>query len=219
MIRQPIWTRRQLSDLKTHYESGVPIQAIAEALGRTASAIKTRAQLNGFRRPRRCGSKEVEALKTYAAKLGLDEASLPTAPSELRILICLSQIDISSKPGLDKACSIGDSARNKAIRALRLSGLALVDNFCSPSEVILTRKAYRSRPEPVLADNDQIRLGVLPSMTKLCSELDSWLPAICRKQASIDMYRCFIIRKLENTQTGDITPADFYSIFYDLKRH
>ncbi len=218
MIREPKWTRRQLAELKRLFETGVPYIEIVEALGRSASAIKTRAQLCGFRRPRRLGRKESDALQAYALNLGLDEAIRPTNPTALRVLICLAQTDISTKLGLDKACLASESGRNKAVQSLRSSGLVYVDDFCSPVELVLTRKAYCSRPEPMLADDDQIRAGTLPSMTALCSELDAWLPVICRSKTSSDKYRAFIIRQLENAQSGDIATADFYSIFYNPKR-
>jgi len=135
----------------------------------------------------------------------------------LRILICLANKGVSSKPALDKACSVGSCARNKAIQSLSALGLVFADNFCSPTEVILKRKAYRTRPEPVLADRDQIRMGVLPTMMKLHSELDAWLPVCYENQASIEEYRAFIVRQLKNAQSGDVPRAEFYSIFYSLK--
>jgi len=218
MIRQPKWTRREIDDLKKLYETGIPYQTIADTLRRTVSAIKTRGQMCGLRRPRGLARKEIEDLKEYAANLGLDETVLPTNPTALRLLICLAKTGVSSKLALDKMCSVGESARNKAIQSLSSLGLVFVDDFCSPAEVILKRKAYRTRPKPVLADHDQIKMGVLPTMTKLHIELDAWLPACYEDEASIEENRAFIVRQLQNAQSGDVSPADFYSIFYSLNR-
>jgi len=69
-----------------------------------------------------------------------------------------------------------------------------------------------------MAEPDQIRMGVLPTMTKLHSELDAWLPVSGTQKRMVETYRAFIVRQLENAQSGDVSPADFYSIFYSLNR-
>jgi hypothetical protein len=214
MIRDPKWTRRELEQLKTQYETAMPYLAIAESLGRSVSAIKTRAQLCGFRRPGRAGRKEIDALITRAIELGLDESVLPSNPTALRVLAYLAMKEISTKSDLVKHCVTGESAVSKAVHLLRSLGLVYVDDFRNPAELVLTRKAYRIRPEPVIADEDQIRAGVLPSTAALNGALDVWLSVIGRSQTISERYREFAIRQLENAESGDVRPGSFYSMFY-----
>lgn len=216
-MRPPLWAKRQIEQLKDMYESGVTVGTIAAELERTQSAVKTRAQIEGLRRPKRFGAREIAALHMQAVACGLDEAHLPANPTALRILVRLANFDISAKHDLDQLCSMGHSARNKAIAILRSCGLVMVDNFSSPSEIILTRRAYRSRPKPGFVDLAAVRNGILPTMNELIDSLDAWVSASCCNPASVGRYREFIIRQLLNAQSGDITTDAFFSIFFDPK--
>jgi len=214
MIRERRWTSREVAELKVMYEGGVPLREIAERLDRTLSAIKTRAQLHQMCRPRRFSSSQVRFMQAQAIECGLDSNHLPGNPSALKILILLAQRDLLTKQELDSCCSIKDSTRNKSLKNLRGAGLVCIDDFSNPGEVVLKRKAYQSRPEPVLATPEQVRIGALPTMAKLLSAIDVWLPSCCKSLDSIERYKAFIVRQLENAKSGDIPPADFYSIFY-----
>lgn len=217
-MREPNWTKRELAILKKFYESGVQSQTIAAELNRSLAAVRGRAQIQGYRRPNRMGHKEITDLRTRAVACGLDEAHLPKCPTSLKILVHLATADIAAKHDLDELCSMGTSARNLAIQDLKESGLVLVDDFSRPSEIILTRRAYQLRPEPSFADPAAVRNGALPTMTQLTDALDTWTAASCRNPASVDRYREFIVRQLVNAESGDITHAAFYSIFFDFER-
>ena len=214
MIRQPFWTRTQLAELKKLYEAGVCYKVIAETLDRSVSAIKTRAHMNQFRRPKRCDANSIDALQAQAENLGLDGTLLPRNPSALRILVCLAEADIKTKPGLDVACSISSSTRNRALQLLRLSGLVYVDDLCSPAEVVLTQKAYLSRPEPILTDSVEIGSRNLPTLGELDRKIGTWTQAICRNSASINKYGLFLVRQIFYAQSGDRSTAEVYAIFY-----
>lgn len=216
-MREPLWSKRDLETLKNLYEGGVPTFTIAVELNRSLSAIRTQAQIRGFRRPKGFGTREIAALRNLAVECGLDPDHLPTNPTALRILLWLADADICSKRDLDKFLSVEQSTRNKAIQILKAAGLVLVDDFSRSSEVILTRRAYRSRPEPGFADPTNVRNGLLPSMDELIDALDTWVAASCRNPASVDRYREFIIRQLLNAQSGDISREAFFSIFVDPK--
>jgi len=164
------------------------------------------------------GARQIAALHSQATASGLSDAHIPGNPTALKILVCLANIDISAKRDLDELCSTGPSARNLAIQILKTCGLILVDEFSRPSEIILTRRAYQLRPEPSFADPAAVRSGVLPTMTQLTDALDTWTAASCRNPASVDRYREFIVRQLVNAESGDITHAAFYSIFFDLRK-
>jgi len=217
-MREPIWTKRELAILKKLYESGVPLQEIADAINRSPSAVRGRAQIEGNQRPGRSGASQIVALRRQAIGSGLCEARLPSQPAALKIMVCLGRLDIASKRDLDELCSMGQSARNLAIQTLRTCGLVLVDEFSRPSEIILTRRAYQLRPEPTFIDPSAARDGILPAMTQLTDALDTWAAASCRNPASVDRYREFIVRQLLNAESGDISLADFYSIFFDFER-
>lgn len=212
MLRERRWTSHEIARLKVMYESGAPKQVIMTELQRTWSAVTSRAQIEGIHRPKRYGLNKVHLMQAHAIKLGLAQAYLPTNPSALKILMSLVQADIATKPELDKQCDIQPDTRNKALALLRESGLVFIDDFSSPAEVVLKRKAYQSRPEPVLATPDQARIGELPTLVKLQSELDVWLPSACRSEVSADALRALLVRQLANAKAGDISPAEFYSI-------
>lgn len=216
-MREPLWSKRDLEKLKNLYEGGVPTFTIAAELNRSLSAIRTQAQIRGFRRPKGFGTREIAALRNLAVECGLDPDHLPRNPTALRILLWLADADICSKRDLDKFLSIEQSTRNKAIQKLKACGLVFVDDFSRSSEVILTRRAYRSRPEPGFADPANVRNGILPSMEELIDALDTWVAACCRNPASLDRYRDFAIRQLLNAQSGDIKHDAFFSIFIDIK--
>ena len=214
MNRERKWTSREVAALKVVYESGEPLREIAERLDRTLSAIKSRAQIHQMCRPRRFGSSQVRLMQARAIECGLDQTRLPSNPSALKILVLLAQRDLVTKQELDSCCSIKDSTRNKALKWLCDAGLVFIDDYSSPGEVVLKRKAYQSRPEPVLATPEQIRIGALPTMAKLLGQMDVWLTSCCKSQDCFEPYKALIVRQLENTKSGDISPADFYSIFY-----
>lgn len=216
MRRERIWKLRDLNELKLLYEAGWPVLEIALKLKRTESAVKTRAQKNGYRRPGRIGQDGIETLQAAAIHRGLDQAILPKNPTALRILIGLADHDILTSKALEEECKIQSSSRNKSIALLQSAGLVFVDRFVNPNEVVLTRLAYSSRAEPDLGDFGQICAGVLPGMSKLGSELDTWLSAVCRNEGSVETYRGFLVRQFQNAESGDITSSDFYSIFYSL---
>jgi hypothetical protein len=213
MLRERRWTNHEIARLKVMYESEAPKQVIMTELHRTWSAVKTRAQLEGIHRPKRYGLSKIHMMQAQAIKLGLDQAHLPTNPSALKILMSLVQVDITTKPELDKHCDINPSTRNKALALLHDAGLVFIDDFSSPAEVVLKRKAYQSRPEPVLATPDQARIGELPTLVKLQSELDVWLPSACRSEVSANGLRALLVRQLANARAGDISHTEFYSIF------
>jgi len=217
-MREPIWSKHEIALLKQLYTSGVPLRSIAAQLNRSISAIRTRVQLEGMRRSNRLGANEITALQNQALACGIDPAHIPANPSPLKILIRLVIDDICCSKNLDELCSMGSSARNKAIQLLNDMGLIFADKYSSPREIILTRRAYQLRPEPSFADPAAVRSGALPTMTQLTDALDTWAAASCRNPASVDQYREFIIRQLINAESGDITPADFYSIFFDLTK-
>ena len=217
-MRQPIWSKRDLEKLKNFYEGGAPTFTIAAELNRSLSAVKTRAQMKGYRRPKRFGARDIAQLHIQAVDCGLAPDHLPANPTALKILLWLANADICSKHELDKFLSIEQSTRNKAIQILKAAGLVFVDDFSRSGEIILTRRAYRSRPAPGFADPANVRNGALPTMTQLTDALDTWTAASCRNPASVDRYREFIIRQLLNAESGDITHAAFYSIFFDFER-
>jgi len=217
-MREPIWSKRELAILKDFYESGVPLPAIAAYLKRSPSAIRTRAQMHRFCRPSRVGFFGIAALQKQAIDCRFDATHIPTNPTALKILIWLLNTDIASKRDLDQTCSIGASARNKAIQLLDSLGLVLSDKYWSPSEIILTRRAYQLRPEPSFVDPAAVHAGILPTMRQLTEALDTWTAASCRNAASVDRYRDFIVRQLINVESGDIPHSAFYSIFFDLEK-
>jgi len=217
-MREPNWSKRELTTLKSLYESGVPRQTISIELNRSPGAVGGRAQIKGYRRPKRSGAREIAALQKQAVACGLDEAHIPGSPATLKIVVCLANFDITAKHDLDVLCSMGPSARNQAIQILKTCDLVLVDEFSRPSEIILTRRAYRLRPEPSFGDPVSVRDGVLPTMKQLTEDLESWTAASCRNPASVDRYRAFVIRQLIHAGSGDITPAAFHSIFFDLSK-
>jgi predicted transcriptional regulator len=216
-MREPLWSKRDLEKLKNLYEGGVPTFAIAADLNRSLSAIRTQAQIRVFRRPKGFGTREIAALRNRAVDCGLDADILPRNPTALRILIWLANDDICAKRDLDKFLSIEQSTRNKALQILKACGLVFVDDFSRSGEIILTRRAYRSRPEPGFADPANVRNGILPSMDELTDALDTWVAASCRNPASLDRYRDFAIRQLLNAQSGDIKHDAFFSIFIDTR--
>lgn len=218
MIRERKWTNHEVAELKVMYESGEPLKAIAERLDRSVSAIKSRAQMHQYYRPTTYGLNRVKALQARAIECGIDEAHLPSNPSDLKILILLTQLHLANKADLDARCAIKESTRNKSVSRLRTAGLVFIDDYSSPAEVILTRKAFQTRPEPALADEDQIKIGVLPTMEKLVSELSVWAPACVPNQDTVERFKAFIIRQLTNARSGEVSPADFYSIFYKSER-
>ena len=216
-MREPLWSKRDLEELKNLYEGGAPTFTIAAELSRSMSAVKTRAQLNGFRRPKRFGARDIAHLRIQAVNCGLAPDHLPANPTALKILLWLANADICSKRDLDKFLSIEQSTRNKAIQILKACGLVFIDDFSRCGEIILTRRAYRSRPEPGFADPAKVRNGILPSMAELTDALNTWVAASCRSPASLDRYRDFAIRQLLFAQSGDIKHDAFFSIFVDIK--
>lgn len=217
-MREPNWTKRELAILKKLYESGVPLQKIAAELNRSLAAVRGRAQIEGFRRPNRMGHREISDLRSRAIACGLDEAHLLKCPTSLKILVHLANADIAAKHDLDELCLMGTSARNLAIQDLKESGLVLVDIFSRPSEIVLTRRAYKTRTEPSFVDLAAVRDGILPTLDELTDALESWTVANCHNPESVDRYGEFIVRQLINAQSGDITHAAFYSIFFDFER-
>jgi len=216
-MREPNWTKRELAVLKKLYESGVPLQKIAAELNRSLAAVRGRAQIQGYRRPKRMGHKELSDLRSQAVACGLDEAHLPKSPAAIKIMVHLADSDIAAKHDLDRLCSMSQSGRNLAIQDLKACGLVLVDDFARPSEIVLTRRAYKTRTEPSFVDQAAVRDGILPTLDELTGALESWAAANCHNPESVDRYGEFIVRQLINAQSGDITPAEFYSIFFDPK--
>jgi hypothetical protein len=216
--RQPIWTSRELAELKRLYESGMPCAGIAAILNRSVSAVRTRVGMEGLHRPNRFGKSDISALQDHATSIGLDPAILPTNPTAMRMLIHLAKADISTRPALATACQITAAGRDKAIQSLKALEVVCVDRFCSPNEITLSQKAYHSRPEPELAINDRWSLTELPTPSQLASALDAWLPAVCQSKTSVESYRAFIMRQYENAKWGDIAVRDFYLLVKNLKR-
>ena len=95
--RDPIWSKRDLAKLKEAYEGGIPIPLIAITLNRSVSAIKTRAQLNQFRRPRCFGKEQIEELQQRAKELQLDVLKLPANPTALQILCGVGHCEVIDK--------------------------------------------------------------------------------------------------------------------------
>lgn len=216
MIRQPTWSQSQLATLKHMYESGVPLHAIAAELNRSVGAIRGRAQIQCYRRPKRSGLREVLAHKTQAFTLGLAIDKIPAVPTVLKIASLLAMHHVVARQNLDPLCGVGPSARNNALAALKSAGLILCDEYYSPAEVILTRRAFVDRSIPGFLDLDAVRDNRLPTEDELRESLDGWVSDVCRDPLAREPYRDFILRQFLDATSGDITVADFYSIFVEV---
>ena len=100
-----------------------------------------------------------------------------------------------TKQEMDLRCSIKDSTRNKALKNLRDAGLVFIDDYSNAGEVVLKRKECKSRPEPVLATPDQLKIGALPTMAKLLGAINVWLPSLCKSQVDVNLIEPFPKRR------------------------
>lgn len=210
--RDPIWSKRDLAKLKEAYEGGISIPLIAITLNRSVSAIKTRAQLNQFRRPRCFGKKQIEELQQRAKELQLDVLKLPANPTALQILCGVGHCEVIDTKKLLARCGIKDSSRNRAINLLRSEDLVFVDELASPRTLVLTQKAYRNRPPAPINEMSLMRKGRYIRTDSFSRLIEPWLARVCENDESKERYHAFIDLQYSYVRSGDVEVGVFLTI-------
>lgn len=87
------WNGRELSLLGLHYRAGTPVEQIAQIVGHTAPAVKSRAQELGLVHPRHCSA---QAIRNFEAAHGKPLMAIAKEYRDRR----LSRTDLASAIGV-----------------------------------------------------------------------------------------------------------------------